>query len=94
MSDHWRFFPNVMLEPDLKATREAMRLAIALNDGAVEVEEELLAWIIFRYYKRGLRDPEQLAAIAKFLASSNVFNSPPARAEVSAGARQGAYAGV
>ncbi|WP_105441291.1 hypothetical protein [Neorhizobium sp. T25_13] len=94
MSDHWRFFPNVMLEPDLKAMREAMRLAIALNDGADEVEEELLAWIIFRYYKRGLRDPEHLAGIATFLASSNVFNSPAARAKVAADACHGASPGV
>ncbi|CDN58497.1 Hypothetical protein RG1141_PB01490 (plasmid) [Neorhizobium galegae bv. officinalis bv. officinalis str. HAMBI 1141] len=80
----------MMLEPDLKA----MRHAIALNDGADEVEEELLAWIIFRYYKRGPKDPEHLAGIANFLASSNIFNSPPARAKVAADACHGASPGV
>jgi hypothetical protein len=90
MSTYWRCFPHVMLEQDLTTMREAMRRAIALSDPSGEKEEDLLARVIFRYYKRGLSNPERLAAIAIFLASSNVFNSPPTRAKVAVEDRVGA----
>jgi hypothetical protein len=62
-------FPAAMTNVDVAAMREAVRLAAMSNDAPVHA----MAPIVFRYYQRGLTNPERLAAIAVFLASSHVF---------------------
>jgi hypothetical protein len=66
---------------DLQAMREAVRLAENIRPPADPAETELLAWIVFRYYRRGLTDPARLAAVAVFLSSSRVMKRQRAHAE-------------
>jgi hypothetical protein len=81
MSNGWSYFPHAMTMQDLRDMREALRLAEGSYSPAEEADTELLAWIIFRYYSRGMTDPERLAAIAVFLSSSRVFSRHRQRAD-------------
>jgi hypothetical protein len=81
MSDDWTFFPHVMTMHDLQAMREAVRLAQTIRPPVDPIETELLAWIVFRYYRRGLTDPARLAAVAVFLSGSRVMKRQRAHTE-------------
>jgi hypothetical protein len=73
MSNDWALFPHVMTRHDVDTMWEALHLQQApiMYDEAAIL---MLASIIFCYYRRGLIEPERLAAIAVFLSSSRVFS--------------------
>jgi hypothetical protein len=73
MANEWRFFPHAMTMHDLDAMREALRLAEEHMDAPDPIQEEQLAWIVFRYYRKGLTDPDRLGAMAAFMSSSGLF---------------------
>jgi hypothetical protein len=77
MSNKWAFFPHAMTAPDLTAMREAVRLAEDIKGVIDEATRRRLAWLVFRYYSKGLTDPERLGAMAALLASSRVFACEP-----------------
>ncbi|TDK37140.1 hypothetical protein E2F50_09600 [Rhizobium deserti] len=78
MTNEWRFFPHAMTMHDLDAMREALRLAEEQIDAPDPIQGEQLAWIVFRYYRKGLTDPDRLGAMAAFMSSSGLF-APAAR---------------
>jgi hypothetical protein len=75
MLSEWQYFPDVMTSHDLHVMREALQSAKQRKEFADEVWDERLAQIILQYYRRGMTDPERLAAIATFMSSSRVFVS-------------------
>jgi hypothetical protein len=89
MSGDFSLFSHAMNLHDLRTMRDAVRRALDLSEKADDAEKEQLAKVVFRFYKRGLVDPEKLADIAVFLSSSRTFNRErshmDAEANVSAG---------
>jgi hypothetical protein len=87
MPNEWQYFPHAMTMHDLDAMREAFRIAEERIGSADEVTDELLARIVFRYYRGGMTDPEHLGAIAAFLSRSRVFAPMLQGSGVEAGAQ-------
>jgi hypothetical protein len=73
MTNEWRFFPHAMTMHDLDAMREALRLAEKQVDAADPTQGEQLARIVFRYYRKGLTNPDQLGAMAALMSASRLF---------------------
>jgi hypothetical protein len=68
MAPDWTFFPEAMTQDDLQVMQGAVRYAANLVDNA---NEEQLASIVFRFYRRGLVDPERLAQAAVYFSTSH-----------------------
>ncbi|CDN57841.1 Hypothetical protein RG1141_PA10090 (plasmid) [Neorhizobium galegae bv. officinalis bv. officinalis str. HAMBI 1141] len=66
------FDRNVMTMHDVDVMREAVSMAVSSPETA-DVEPDVIARIVFWFYRRGLADPEKLSDIAVFLASSRAF---------------------
>jgi hypothetical protein len=74
MSGGYPLFQHAMNPHDLRTMRDAVRRALELSDEPDGAEKEQLAKIIYRFYRRGLVDPEKLAGMAVFLSSSRTFH--------------------
>lgn len=71
------FYPDAMDASDVAQMRQSVRMATEALGVMAEADSLLLASIVFRYYRRGVVDPERLTAIAIFLSSSRVFRYQP-----------------
>jgi hypothetical protein len=73
VANDWTYFPQVMTAHDLQTMRTAVQLALKSGSSPDGLDGEQIACIVYRYYERGLMDPEKLAAAASFLSSSRLF---------------------
>lgn len=74
------WFPHAMTMHDLRTMREAVRLACRHQDTDSDIAADAVPQIVYRYYCRGMTDPERLASIAVFLSSSRTFTGPSSSA--------------
>ncbi len=70
------WFPHAMTMHDLRTMREAVRLACRHGETGSDSAADAVPQIVYRYYCRGMTDPERLASIAVFLSSSRTFTRP------------------
>ena len=70
-------FGGVLFPEDLARMSVAMTVAIQrLAADRVAIENEIVARIVLRFYRRGLVDPEKLADVAVLVAHSKLFRRP------------------
>ncbi|WP_105422337.1 hypothetical protein [Neorhizobium sp. T25_27] len=84
MSGDYPLFPHAMNTHDLRAMRDAVRRALELSEETDGAKKEQLAKIVYRFYRRGLADPEKLAGMAVFLSSSRTFRRETSHTDVEA----------
>jgi hypothetical protein len=72
VSDQWTYFPAAMTANNLRSLRAAFQRACAISGASDEAERDLLASVIFRYYQRGLTEPDRLADLACFICGLGV----------------------
>jgi hypothetical protein len=70
------WFPHAMTMHDLRTMREAVQLAYRHGEATSEQDSSAVPLIVYRYYCRGMTDPDRLASIALFLSSSRTFSRP------------------
>ena len=69
-----RDFPEILEPKDLSVMRGAVVSAVErLERGGVEADKEAIAKIVFRFYRRGLVEPQKLTAIALLFTHSRLF---------------------
>lgn len=73
MGGSWSQFPQVVNQFDLARMRTATKLAVEMSESIMDMTPTELAEVVFRFYRRGLTDPQRVAEVAVFLASSRLF---------------------